>query len=80
MIATCSVCGRLMAGNGCTIETAAYRWGSEPDHDEPVTWPCHDCGVNPGGVHHAYCAVAICSVCGDQAAGCDHLPTPARPN
>jgi hypothetical protein len=52
MIVICETCGHPMAsGTSCTDE-GALRWGGEGDILETVTWPCHDCGVLPGGLHH----------------------------
>jgi|BarGraNGADG00312_2_1021985.scaffolds.fasta_scaffold283554_1 hypothetical protein len=82
MIVICETCGHPMAsGTSCTDE-GALRWGGEGDILETVTWPCHDCGVLPGGLHHPGCAVATCRVCGEQYLGCidgEHV-APDRPN
>jgi hypothetical protein len=67
----CEACGRRMDGSGCTLP-GCYLWGDEPGHTEPVDWSCHDCGVRPGGRHHAGCVLATCRTCGDQAAYCGH--------
>src|SRR4051794_7171666 len=32
---------------------------------------CHDCGVEPGGLHHLGCDVQRCPSCGDQLICCD---------
>lgn len=65
MTVTCRTCHRPMDGSGCTDERA-HAWGSEPWQREPIAWTCSDCGVLPGGRHHAGCCVAICADCGEQ--------------
>lgn len=80
MIATCSTCHRVMAGASCT-DTRAHPFGAEPGwpSGETPDWPCHDCGTPPGGLHHPGCAVARCTVCGDQLLACldgEHAPIP----
>jgi hypothetical protein len=32
---------------------------------------CRDCGVAPGGVHHAGCCLETCPACGSQLFCCD---------
>lgn len=68
MIVVCATCGQPMDGSSCT-DDRAERWVGTPE--EPIDWPCRDCGVQPGGYHHPGCCVALCQVCGDQLLACE---------
>ena len=69
-VATCPACDAPMDGRSCA-ESGAWRWGDEPDLPARLTSPCRDCGVWPGGWHHAGCCVTTCRTCGDQYLGCE---------
>jgi hypothetical protein len=85
---TCDAWHRPMGGTSCT-QVRAFRWGDEPSWDkyrqapDDPTWPCRDCGAEPGGNHHEGCCVAHCRLgCRNpdspddpaQAMFCEHAP------
>jgi hypothetical protein len=47
------------------------RWGDEGEFAPGEGDRCRDCGVLPGGVHHAGCANERCPNCGGQLFVCD---------
>ncbi len=77
----CTWCGQTMtADHPCTVTVwddypdgitrARIPWGSEHG-TEHVDYPCPDCGVRPGGVHHPACDCEECPRCHQQQLGCD---------
>lgn len=77
-LARCTVCGDVMLRSiGCSCKSVKIngkvyervRYGNEE-----VEWEddrCHDCGAEPGLLHHAGCDVEECPVCGNQLTSCD---------
>jgi len=73
-MAKCEDCGREMQlAPSCLtvpilIERTAYEripWG------KTKAGRCHDCGVEPGGVHHLGCDEERCPKCHRQLISCD---------
>lgn len=61
--------------NGETIDRIRFGapgdWGEDLDADAR----CGDCGVEKGGIHHLWCDIERCPVCGGQAMMCfSHSP------
>ena len=84
----CRDCKQDMApGNGCTlpqvrIQGQVYdriRYGNEEeDWGAANGYPCHDCNVSPGQLHHLGCDVERCPACSHQliSCGCDENLVP----
>ena len=74
---TCARCGHVY-GCGASCDqalmpegvTPAIRYGSEGGFPTGRIEPCHDCGVEIGGLHHQFCDVEQCPKCGGQLLGC----------
>jgi hypothetical protein len=77
----CDICSEDMAtSSSCTepqIDLAGesferVRYGSEEDDWGAASGArCHDCNVEPGGLHHLGCDVERCPRCGGQLIACD---------
>ena len=54
-------------------EFTMIPYGEETGHgpDYRADHRCHDCRVEPGGIHHPGCDWAQCPRCGEQLFGCD---------
>ena len=79
-MAMCDVCGLEMTKSAsCSLKTLAVDgkkrpripFGNEAGALKATPKRCRDCGVSPGGFHHAGCAVEQCAVCGEQLFCCD---------
>jgi hypothetical protein len=86
----CQTCGQDMnSGVGCTYHAVAFadgetlsrtRYGQENrDWGAGEGRPCHDCGVDVGGFHHAGCDVERCPRCQGQLLSCDCSPVALLP-
>lgn len=80
-MAVCTYCDQEMTtARSCSV--AAFhrngvafnlvRYGAETRDGPPVqeTHRCHDCGVEPGGLHHIGCDWAQCPACAGQMMSC----------
>ncbi len=57
--------------NGDGIPHMRIPYGQEKRHKGPIdTAPCHDCNVQPGGIHHIGCDWEECPTCGMQVISC----------
>lgn len=79
-MAICDDCKQDMTtASGCTLPTLVLddkthdriRYGNEWRHlGPPSKRRCHDCGVQPGALHHLGCDWEECPGCGDQLISC----------
>lgn len=76
MGAICQICKKdMLAVRGCIPHSYGKKVGekypavSEFTQSDGVS-PCHDCGAEPGQLHHAGCDMEQCPKCGGQALSC----------
>jgi hypothetical protein len=80
----CAYCRREeRSASGCTalayadfadgIPRLRIRYGDGHRHDtrDAACGRCHDCGAEPGELHHAFCDWEECPSCGAQSLACD---------
>lgn len=82
-MAICEDCKQEMTtASGCTLHRLVIhddtydriRYGLETLHlGPPSPRRCHDCGVQPGNLHHLGCDWEECPYCGDQLISCGCL-------
>lgn len=78
---TCGVCLSPYAPRSCIPHgQSRYLHPEEGRGDvkphEPDSPNCRDCGVAPGGYHHASCCLAVCLTCKGQRLLCPHDDDP----